>query len=291
MSACILAAWTSNGTTSTAPCNGTLVPRPIRQGSSPSPVLEVRTHIAIAIWGKTGWWFDVDRVIMRICVLLTFFLGMYSICWEFHDKTGPTAPVGPRELFRFGSCDCCLRDPPKKLGLSVLTTAYLHGYLWISHANQFSLERNWSSFPCLCWSRNDDSKLWCGSCARVPWSWSTLWKSEYFRSNYSNKHRVTPQKRCCSSRGVSGCPLVVFLVIFENQADPVSTVVLFVWVRSLVPLKAFCFGFQAFLFSPWSHLASEEPLPTIGILPQCKSGFPNPFQKKVSKIFLKKGVD
>ena len=43
-----------NGTTSTAPCNGTLVPRPIRQsGSSPSPVLEVRTPIAIAIWGKT----------------------------------------------------------------------------------------------------------------------------------------------------------------------------------------------------------------------------------------------
>ena len=44
----------SNGTTSTAPCNGTLVPRPIRQsGSSPSPLLEVRTPIAIAIWGKT----------------------------------------------------------------------------------------------------------------------------------------------------------------------------------------------------------------------------------------------
>ena len=30
--------WHSNGTTSSAPCNGTLVPRPIRQsGSSPSP--------------------------------------------------------------------------------------------------------------------------------------------------------------------------------------------------------------------------------------------------------------
>ena len=43
----------SNGTTSTAPCNGTLVPRPIRQsGSSPSPLLEVRTPIAIAIWGN-----------------------------------------------------------------------------------------------------------------------------------------------------------------------------------------------------------------------------------------------
>ena len=43
----------TNGTTSTAPCNGTLVPRPIRQsGSSPSPLLEVRTPIAIAIWGK-----------------------------------------------------------------------------------------------------------------------------------------------------------------------------------------------------------------------------------------------
>ena len=43
----------SNGTTSFAPCNGTLVPRPIRQsGSSPSPPLEVRTPIAIAIWGN-----------------------------------------------------------------------------------------------------------------------------------------------------------------------------------------------------------------------------------------------
>ena len=35
------------------PCNGTVVPRPIRQsGSSPSPLLEVRTPIAIAIWWK-----------------------------------------------------------------------------------------------------------------------------------------------------------------------------------------------------------------------------------------------
>ena len=50
----------SNGTTSTAPCNGTLVPRPIRQsGSSPSPLLEVRTPIAIAIWGKTQSWGNV----------------------------------------------------------------------------------------------------------------------------------------------------------------------------------------------------------------------------------------
>ena len=44
--------WHSKGTTSSAPCNGTLVPRPIRQsGSSPSPLLEVRTPIAIATWG------------------------------------------------------------------------------------------------------------------------------------------------------------------------------------------------------------------------------------------------
>ena len=43
----------TNGTTSTAPCNGTLVPRPIRQsGSSSSPLLEVRTAIVIAIWGN-----------------------------------------------------------------------------------------------------------------------------------------------------------------------------------------------------------------------------------------------
>ena len=40
----------SNGTTPTAPCNGALVPRPIRQsGSSPSPLWESRTPIAIAI--------------------------------------------------------------------------------------------------------------------------------------------------------------------------------------------------------------------------------------------------
>ena len=46
----------SNGTTSTAPCNGTPVPPPIRQsGSSPSPLLEVRAPIAIAIWGKIGF--------------------------------------------------------------------------------------------------------------------------------------------------------------------------------------------------------------------------------------------
>ena len=45
---------TMGPTTSIAPCNGTLVPRPIRQsGSSPSPLLEVRAPIAIAIWGKT----------------------------------------------------------------------------------------------------------------------------------------------------------------------------------------------------------------------------------------------
>ena len=46
----------SNGTTSTAPCNGILVPCPMRKsGSSPSPpILEVRTPIAIAIWGKIG---------------------------------------------------------------------------------------------------------------------------------------------------------------------------------------------------------------------------------------------
>ena len=43
---------------------GTLVPRPIRQsGSSPSPLLEVRTPIAIAIWGKrtTLWCWVLQR--------------------------------------------------------------------------------------------------------------------------------------------------------------------------------------------------------------------------------------
>ena len=226
-----------------------------------------------------------------VCFFLPFFGDIYTCVGNFLIKPVRPLPWGPEELIRFGSCDCCLRDPPKKL-VSLCWQQHIsmdiYGYLilinlvWkeIDHLSHVCVEAVMMI-----------QKLGCGSCARVPWSWSTLWKSEYCGSNYSNKHRVTPQERCCSSRGVSGCPLVVFLVIFENHADPVSTVVLFVCVRSLVPLKAFCFGFQTFLFSPWSHLAREEPLPTIGILPQCKSGFPNPFQKKVSKIFLKKGVD
>ena len=57
----------SNGTTSTAPCNGTLVPRPISQSaSSPSPLLEVRTPIAIAIWGII----INNHKYIRVCVWL-----------------------------------------------------------------------------------------------------------------------------------------------------------------------------------------------------------------------------
>ena len=48
------------------PCSGTLVPRPIRQsGSSPSPLLEVRTPIAIAIWGIKHEWTYVYIYIHR----------------------------------------------------------------------------------------------------------------------------------------------------------------------------------------------------------------------------------
>ena len=46
----------SNGTTSTAPCNCTLVPRPTRQnGSSPSPLLEVTLR------GKNHCWFSLRQ--------------------------------------------------------------------------------------------------------------------------------------------------------------------------------------------------------------------------------------
>ena len=43
----------SNGTTSTAPCNGTLVPRPIRQsGSSPSPPIGSKNPYSYRYLGK-----------------------------------------------------------------------------------------------------------------------------------------------------------------------------------------------------------------------------------------------
>ena len=43
----------SNGTTSTAPCNGTLVPRPIRQsGSSPSPSIGSKNPYSYRYLGK-----------------------------------------------------------------------------------------------------------------------------------------------------------------------------------------------------------------------------------------------
>ena len=68
----------SNGTTSTAPCNGTLVPRPIRQsGSSPSPLLEVRTAIAIAIWGKR----DENSRLVDLSALDPSSLSSLSMFW------------------------------------------------------------------------------------------------------------------------------------------------------------------------------------------------------------------
>ena len=44
----------NNGTTSTAPCNGTLHVQSAKVVRRPPPLLEVRTPIANAIWGKTG---------------------------------------------------------------------------------------------------------------------------------------------------------------------------------------------------------------------------------------------
>ena len=48
--------WHSNGTTSTAPCNGTVVPRPIRQtGSSPSPHIGSKNPYSYRYLGKKTW--------------------------------------------------------------------------------------------------------------------------------------------------------------------------------------------------------------------------------------------
>ena len=85
----------SNGTTSTAPCNGTLVPRPIRQsGSSPSRLLEVRTPIAIAIWG-INFSFPKKNVAQMwnsgVLSLSWFTLGNHLLvvtCWSATDETG-----------------------------------------------------------------------------------------------------------------------------------------------------------------------------------------------------------
>ena len=47
----------SNGTTSTAPCTGTLVPRPIRQsGSSPSPPIGSKNPYSYRYLGKNWFW-------------------------------------------------------------------------------------------------------------------------------------------------------------------------------------------------------------------------------------------
>ena len=76
-----------NGTTSTAPCNGTLVPRPIRQsGSSPSPLLEVRTPIAIAIWGIRK---ESRNIMCIFAILWSYFLlprqRPSELLWRYND--------------------------------------------------------------------------------------------------------------------------------------------------------------------------------------------------------------
>ena len=78
----------SNGTTSTAPCNGTLVPRPIRQSGSSPPLPEVRTPIAIVIWGKRDENLNSRLVDLSALDPSSFFssLSMCFGCPGFHLK-------------------------------------------------------------------------------------------------------------------------------------------------------------------------------------------------------------
>lgn len=98
---------------------------------------------------KTSWWFFMCVVIMRRCANWPFYFVQKCV-GNFLIKPGPTAPVGTLELFRYSEAATVVCETRQQKLFSVLTTAYLHGYLWISHANQFRLERNWSSESHLC---------------------------------------------------------------------------------------------------------------------------------------------
>ena len=60
--------WHSNGTTSSAPCNGTLVPRPIRQsGSSPSPPIGSKNPYSYRYLGKNGHLGAMVSMVSSVC--------------------------------------------------------------------------------------------------------------------------------------------------------------------------------------------------------------------------------
>ena len=128
----------SNGTTSTAPCNGTLVSRPIRQsGSSPSPLLEVRTPIASAIWGKMlrneAWclssfssintdvdWFNTTNKLS----LVVIWSSSLPSGWSTPNKTGRPSAIGHRhqilqaavdQILEFTSSESADFLPPSSL--------------------------------------------------------------------------------------------------------------------------------------------------------------------------------
>ena len=61
----------SNGTTSSAPCHGTLV-QSAKVVRRPPPLLEVRTPIAIAIWGKIITSLDVLAQLILFCLAPCF---------------------------------------------------------------------------------------------------------------------------------------------------------------------------------------------------------------------------
>ena len=101
-------------TTSTAPCNGTLVPRPIRQsGSSPSPLLEVRTPIAIAIWG-------MKKTFPIACICTTCVLhDIYITTFCNHRLKSVSFLVYVRAML--GECKCAIPvHAPQDLGKGLL---------------------------------------------------------------------------------------------------------------------------------------------------------------------------
>ena len=80
----------NNGTTSTAPCNGTLVPRPIRQsGSSPSPLIGSKNPYSYRYLGKKlictitsggPCYLVVSMMLFEATVPLRFFHGDTMTC-------------------------------------------------------------------------------------------------------------------------------------------------------------------------------------------------------------------
>ena len=77
--------WRSNGTTSSAPCSGTLVPRPIRQsGSSPSPPIGSKNPYSYRYLGKNTSIIEVCRCMH---LLNLFILLLYEDCfpWTFPE--------------------------------------------------------------------------------------------------------------------------------------------------------------------------------------------------------------